>query len=90
MTTTKENEEIPEQAEDEIEKLAERIKELEIKIQETEQVVIVLSNSIKELAGIQQQIANQLVVVSDSIQAIQDAIDPSATLKYDMLNEPYN
>lgn len=90
MTTAKESENHEEESIDELRDLRERIEELEIKIQETEHVVIVLSNSLKELAGIQQQIANQLVVVSDSIQAVQDAIDPYATLKYDMLNEPYN
>lgn len=74
----------------ELEVLKIQIKTLEIRMAETEKVVLTISQTVRQIAGLQQQIATQISHLSESIRDIQDALDPTSVLKYDMLNEPYN
>ena len=60
------------------------------RVSETEKVVLSISQTVRQIAGLQQQIATQITHLAESIRDVQDALDPTTVLKYDMLNEPYN
>jgi hypothetical protein len=74
----------------EIEILSTKIMLLEQKMLEANKNILTLSKSAQQLALMQQQIATQIVHMNEAIKIIQDAVNPQASLKYDMSNEPYN
>ena len=74
----------------ELEILTAKITLLEQKMVEVDKAIFTLSKSAQQLALLQQQIATQIVHLNETMKVIQDAVDPQTSLKYDMLNEPYN
>ena len=82
---------------EEVKRLKKKIDKLEKNKNESEETLnvlsrnfLLLSKTVKEKVIIQQQLAEQLVSLTESLDAIENAINPTRKIGYDITNEPYN
>lgn len=72
----------------------EKLEKFKEKSKETTEVIsknfLLMSKTMREKSLIQQQIAEQLVSLTESLDAIENAINPSKKIGYDITKEPYN
>ena len=72
----------------------EKLEKFKEKSEETTEVIsknfLLMSKTMREKSLIQQQIAEQLVSLTESLDAIENAINPSKKIGYDITKEPYN